>query len=771
MSNLIKPIATLIFFFLFYVACAQRQHLLHENTFEESTVNDAFLYGWINNQHCCSYSMQRSNEVTGIGSYVLRLEVRSTDASTSGSIRSEIVPDDEPYALNTERWYGFKMYLKDWADDNDVQEHVWQWHPEDGGSGASAALSLWTGAGKMLVVTNDEEHDNVYHDDEETDVVSNEWIDYVIHVKWTTDNTGLIEIWQDGTKIIDLHDLKTAYVENYFKLGINKFGWPGGSITNRTLYFDEVRIGNENATYSDVAPDASTPTATATLNGIVQLQGRPSPLDEKLQVPIVVKIYSASNSTLVGTYNVTTSRNGRFVITGITPGTYHIAIKNSHTLQRVKLSQILVAYNNEITFDPLFEGDADNDNQIDNTDLTILTNSFNKGPGDPGYDIRADFNGDTYVELSDFSLISNNYLKQGESITPGCPLVTATITNTIACNGEPFDLVLSSATGTGPFDLVINGTTYSNIAVSGTVATIHPPVQSVWNSLPGVLPASSSAANIELGAKFRVSHSGFVKGIRFLSADAVSGTYTGSLWSSAGTQLATATFSSVTANAWQQVLFSTPVYVNANTTYVASYHTTDKYVATISGLCSNGFSNGDITILQTLVDGGNGQYKLGSSAFPDQTSNCSNYWVDVMFVSDAPYTYNLTSATDDGGCNNTRDMQTLTVTSSVCGARTSHIVPVATNTSPGNKLEYSLEQNYPNPFRGETVLKYAVPETTDVNLSIYDIHGRVVKVVVNGSKTAGTYTMQVNTGLLKPGVYYYKLKAGNYNAVRKMIIQ
>ncbi|MEI9808612.1 MAG: heparin lyase I family protein [Bacteroidota bacterium] len=94
----------------------------------------------------------KKNEITGIGSNVLRLEVRSTDALTSNSIRSEIVPDDESHPLDVDRWYGFKMYLKDWIEDDDSPESVWQWHPNS--TTGSGSLSLWAHDGRFTVVTN-----------------------------------------------------------------------------------------------------------------------------------------------------------------------------------------------------------------------------------------------------------------------------------------------------------------------------------------------------------------------------------------------------------------------------------------------------------------------------------------------------------------------------------------------------------------------------------------------------------------------------------------
>ena len=73
--------------------------------------------------------------------------------------------------------------------------------------------------------------------------------------------------------------------------------------------------------------------------------------------------------------------------------------------------------------------------------------------------------------------------------------------------------------------------------------------------------------------KFRSDSSGYITGIRFYKASTNTGTHVGNLWTSTGTRLATATFTSETASGWQQVNFATPVAITANTVYVASYHT------------------------------------------------------------------------------------------------------------------------------------------------------------------------------------------------------
>ena len=127
---------------------------------------------------------------------------------------------------------------------------------------------------------------------------------------------------------------------------------------------------------------------------------------------------------------------------------------------------------------------------------------------------------------------------------------------------------------------------------------------------------------------------GFITGIRFYKGTTNTGTHVGTLWSNAGQLLATATFANETASGWQQMNFSTPVAVTANTVYVASYHTNiGNYAANNTFFRHSGVDNPPVHLLQDGVSGGNGVYAYSaSSTFPSNTFQSSNYWVDVVFT-------------------------------------------------------------------------------------------------------------------------------------------
>ena len=82
-----------------------------------------------------------------------------------------------------------------------------------------------------------------------------------------------------------------------------------------------------------------------------------------------------------------------------------------------------------------------------------------------------------------------------------------------------------------------------------------------------------------------------------------------------------------------------------------------------------------------------------------------------------------------------------------------------------------LSQNFPNPFSGSTTFKYFVSETGNVSFHVLDITGREVKVISEGIKAAGNYSLQLKSENLINGIYFVQMKAGNRTSTRKMIIR
>jgi hypothetical protein len=83
---------------------------------------------------------------------------------------------------------------------------------------------------------------------------------------------------------------------------------------------------------------------------------------------------------------------------------------------------------------------------------------------------------------------------------------------------------------------------------------------------------------------------------------------------------------------------------------------------------------------------------------------------------------------------------------------------------------FNLSQNYPNPFNPTTVIKYSLPEVTNVKLKVYDMLGRVVKTLINQEQSAGVYNVEFNASNLSSGVYFYRIEAGNFVATKKLLL-
>ncbi len=99
----------------------------------------------------------------------------------------------------------------------------------------------------------------------------------------------------------------------------------------------------------------------------------------------------------------------------------------------------------------------------------------------------------------------------------------------------------------------------------------------------------------------------------------------------------------------------------------------------------------------------------------------------------------------------------------------------AVNGSDGIPKEFALFQNYPNPFNPSTMIRYDLPKNAYVKVTIYDILGRVVVNLVDGTQTASRYTVEWNPSGLSSGVYFCRISAksqdgsDNFTSVKKLL--
>ena len=179
--------------------------------------------------------------------------------------------------------------------------------------------------------------------------------------------------------------------------------------------------------------------------------------------------------------------------------------------------------------------------------------------------------------------------------------------------------------------VTINGANPASVAFAATPVTSNCPC-TVWSpaTTPGTVDSGDGTA-VEIGMKFRSDAAGFITGVRFYKSAANTGTHVGHLWTSAGALLGTVTFTGETASGWQQVNFPTGIAITANTTYIVSYSAPVGHYSDNGAFFTASVDNPPLHALANGTDGPNGVYIYSIGAFPNQTYNSTNYWVDPVF--------------------------------------------------------------------------------------------------------------------------------------------
>ena len=339
--------------------------------------------------------------------------------------------------------------------------------------------------------------------------------------------------------------------------------------------------------------------------------------------------------------------------------------------------------------------------------------------------------------------------------------------------------------------------------------------------------------DVEVGVKFRVTQIGEITAIRFYKGDSHTGTHIGHLWTNGdgtpdGTLLSSATFSE-TANGWQEVSFPSPITVTPGNVYVASVFSDEGWYAAEEAYWSGGtdYGSNPIKVTATLNDPegvGNGVYTYTTSPtgeFPDQTFNASNYWIDVRFdptftlpvvltdfkaaTNNSDVLVSWKTETEDNSrgfeiqrSNNGSDWYPVTFVKSAGGGNVTRsysftdksLAPglyyyrlkqidfdgkatfssIATATIAG-KGKTLLFQNYPNPFRGNSTIRFDLPTTQMVKLSIVDMAGREVKLLVNKLGQAGSHQVTIDAAALQKQIYLVRLQTETGVLTKTILVQ
>jgi hypothetical protein len=217
---------------------------------------------------CCSHSAQIVNFPVRAGNQAVKFTLKKDDPHVAGSKRAELKLGGVP--ANSEQWYGFSVFLPSDYKQDPMGEIIAQWHDlpdrDLGESWRSPALCLKTQNGRFILDRHWDSKQVTKKGEVSGDTIdfgsyqTGKWTDVVFHVKWSYDSSGLFEVWKDG-KLEVSRTGPTYYNDErgpYLKIGMYKGAWkhqPENSTTSeRTIYFDEVRVGDASARYEDVAP-------------------------------------------------------------------------------------------------------------------------------------------------------------------------------------------------------------------------------------------------------------------------------------------------------------------------------------------------------------------------------------------------------------------------------------------------------------------------------------------------------------------------------------
>jgi len=221
----------------------------------------------------------------------------------------------------------------------------------------------------------------------------------------------------------------------------------------------------------------------------------------------------------------------------------------------------------------------------------------------------------------------------------GASITTYTITPYIGTQAQTPTTIAAPATS-GTVSGLTNATSYTftvianNSAGAGdpsSASAAVTPADTIFDFSTPANPDAGDGGSVVVGTAFTADRNGSITGIRFYKSSANTGTHIGSLWSSTGTLIASATFTNETASGWQYAYFANPVSITAGTTYVASYFAPNGHYSATGGAFSQSVDNPPLHAVASGATA-NGVYAYsGTNTFPTNTFNSTNYWVDVMF--------------------------------------------------------------------------------------------------------------------------------------------
>ncbi|WP_200977079.1 polysaccharide lyase [Echinicola sp. 20G] len=207
-------------------------------------------------QNSTSYGMNIVSNNVFKGSKAIRMELRDTDELTANGTRTELLFGKVDAAK--EKWYSFAAYFpSDGYKMDRSNEIITQWHQ----GGKSPALSLRVQDDKFCIRTLHENPDIKWKYTYFGNFVKDKWTELVFHVVHSGGSDGLVEIWQNGTKVLTHKGKNTwddADLPNW-KIGIYKAIWNKSTTDTdrRVVYYDNIKIGNKNISFEEMISDVT----------------------------------------------------------------------------------------------------------------------------------------------------------------------------------------------------------------------------------------------------------------------------------------------------------------------------------------------------------------------------------------------------------------------------------------------------------------------------------------------------------------------------------
>jgi hypothetical protein len=220
----------------------------------------------LNRETAHAHSMTLASSPVFQGSQSLRVELRDSDNEVAGGTRAEL---NLGHAQAREEWYSLAVHFPASYTADSHAEQILQWHsvPDEhlgeGWRGPAKSLQIQRGRFIMKIGYNTKQVSSNFEGEQIYDlgpVTTGAWHQFTFHVLHSHNPDGLVELWHNGRKVLE-HKGGNSYNDvklPFWKVGLYKWAWNGSGktdVSQRVLFFDNIRIGNASATLQEMSGD------------------------------------------------------------------------------------------------------------------------------------------------------------------------------------------------------------------------------------------------------------------------------------------------------------------------------------------------------------------------------------------------------------------------------------------------------------------------------------------------------------------------------------